>query len=43
LEFTKEWLQNHNVDWVAMEYDGIEHKLITDEMIDAAKIINRSA
>ena len=43
LEFTKEWLKNHNVDWVAMEYDGVEHKLIADEMIDAADIINQSA
>jgi phospholipase/carboxylesterase len=42
LEFTKDWLQNHNVDWVAMEYDGIEHKLIEDEMIDAAEIIKHS-
>lgn len=42
LEFTKEWLQNHNIDWVAMEYDGIEHKLIEDEMLDAAEIIRRS-
>ena len=41
LEFTKEWLQNHNVDWVAKEYDGIEHKLIEDEIVDAAKIIQR--
>jgi phospholipase/carboxylesterase len=39
LEFTKDWLQNHNIDWVALEYDGIEHKLIEDEMIDAAGII----
>lgn len=42
LEFTKEWLKSHNVDWVAMEYDGIEHKLIEEEMLDAAEIIKHS-
>jgi len=42
LEFTKDWLKNHNVDWVAMEYDGIEHKLIEEEMLDAAEIIKHS-
>ncbi len=43
LDFTKEWLEKHDVCWQAIEYDGIEHKLIEDEMRDAAEIINRSA
>lgn len=42
LEFTKEWLKKHNISWTAMEYDGIEHKLTEDEMLDAAEIINRA-
>lgn len=41
LEFTKEWLEKHNISWEALEYDGIEHKLTKDEMLDAAEIINR--
>ncbi len=41
LDFTKEWLDKHNIDWEAIEYDGIEHKLIEDEMKDAADIIQR--
>jgi len=43
LEFTKDWLERHDIVWEAIEYDGISHKLIEDEMIDAAEIINRSA
>jgi phospholipase/carboxylesterase len=43
LEFTKDWLQKHDISWEAIEYDGIEHNLIDEEMIDAAEIINRSA
>lgn len=41
LDFTKDWLDQHDIDWEAIEYDGIEHKLIEDEMEDAAEIINR--
>ncbi len=41
LDFTKNWLEKHDIDWAAIEYDGIEHKLIDDEMKDAASIINR--
>ena len=36
LDFTKEGLDRHAID-----YDGIEHRLIEDEMKDAAEIINR--
>lgn len=43
LSFTKDWLELHGVCWEAIEYDGISHKLIEDEMKDAAEIINRSA
>lgn len=43
LDFTKEWLETHGISWEAVEYDGIEHKLIEDEMEDAAEIIRRSA
>ena len=43
LAFTKEWLETHGVSWEAVEYHGIEHRLIEDEMEDAAEIINRSA
>jgi len=42
LEFTKEWLEEHNISWEALEYDGIEHKLTKAEMLDAAGIINRN-
>ena len=41
LDFTKDWLEKHNIDWEAIEYDGIEHRLIDEEMKDAASIINR--
>ncbi|MBP5698561.1 MAG: dienelactone hydrolase family protein [Alphaproteobacteria bacterium] len=41
LEFTKNWLANHHIAWTALEYEGIAHKLIIDEMLDAAKIINQ--
>ena len=41
LGFTKKWLDKYNVMWEAIEYDGIEHKLIEDEMFDAIDIINR--
>jgi len=41
LEFTKNWLEQHDISWEAVEYDGVAHKLIEDEMIDAAEIINR--
>lgn len=43
LAFTKKWLEAHDINWEAVEYEGIEHRLIEDEMEDAAKIINRSA
>ncbi|MCM1324675.1 MAG: alpha/beta hydrolase [Acetobacter sp.] len=43
LSFTKEWLETHGICWEAVEYDGIEHRLIEDEMEDAAEIIKRSA
>ncbi len=43
LNFTKEWLETHGIDWEAVEYHGIEHRLIDDEMEDAAEIINRTA
>lgn len=43
LEFTKDWLEQHDISWFAIEYDGIEHKLTEDEMKDAAEIINRTA
>lgn len=43
LDFTKEWLETHGIFWEAVEYDGIEHRLIEDEMVDAAEIIMRSA
>lgn len=42
LEFTKDWLEQHNISWTAIEYDGIEHKLTEEEMADAARIINYS-
>ncbi len=41
LKYTKTWLKEHNIDWESFEYDGIEHKLIDDEMFDASDIINR--
>ena len=40
LSYTKSWLDKHDVAWKAIEYDGIEHRLIEDEMADAADIIN---
>jgi len=43
LSFTKEWLETHGISWEAVEYHGIEHRLIEDEMEDAAEIIKRSA
>lgn len=43
LAFTKEWLEEHDINWEAVEYHGIEHRLIEDEMEDAAEIIMRSA
>ncbi len=43
LDFTKEWLETHGINWEAVEYDGIEHRLIEDEMEDAAEIIRRPA
>lgn len=43
LSFTKSWLDAHDISWEAIEYDGIEHKLIEEEMSDAAEIIQRSA
>lgn len=42
LDFTKDWLETHGISWEAVEYHGIEHKLIEDEMEDAAEIIMRS-
>ena len=42
LKYTKSWLDKHNIDWEAIEYSGIEHKITDDEMIDAATIINKS-
>ncbi|MBR2273389.1 MAG: dienelactone hydrolase family protein [Alphaproteobacteria bacterium] len=41
LDFTKKWLDNHHIAWTALEYDGIAHKLIIDEMLDAAHIISQ--
>ena len=43
LEFTKDWLEQHDIAWEAIEYDGVPHKLTEDEMLDAAEIINRCA
>ncbi len=43
LAFTKEWLEAHDISWEAVEYEGIEHRLIEDEMDDAAEIIKRTA
>lgn len=43
LGFTKKWLEAHDVSWEAIEYEGIAHKLIEDEMIDAAEIIARQS
>lgn len=43
LSFTKEWLEAHDISWEAVEYEGIEHRLIEDEMDDAAEIIKRTA
>jgi phospholipase/carboxylesterase len=41
LEFTKNWLDNHQVYWEALEYDALNHKLTEEEMDDAAEIITR--
>lgn len=41
LEFTKKWLKQQGVEWEAFEYDGLDHHLIEDEMVDAARIINK--
>lgn len=41
LDFTKKWLEQHHIAWTALEYEGIAHKLIIDEMLDAADIINQ--
>lgn len=43
LGFTKDWLEKHDIFWQAYEYDGIEHKLTSDEMEDAAEIILKQA
>lgn len=43
LDFTKDWLEKHDIFWEAYEYDGIEHKLTYDEMNDAAEIIAHQA
>lgn len=43
LSFTKDWLEAHDISWEAVEYEGIEHRLIEDEMADAAEIIKRTA
>lgn len=42
LKYTKSWLDKHNIAWESIEYDGVEHKIIDDEMIDVAMIINKS-
>lgn len=41
LEFTKDWLDKNNIYWEAFEYEGIEHKLIDEEMSDIVEIINK--
>lgn len=43
LGFTKEWLDNHDIFWEAVEYEGVNHKLTEEEMLDAAEAINRGA
>ena len=43
LDFTKSWLDKHDIFWEAIEYDGIEHKVIEEEIFDSIEIINRSA
>lgn len=43
LDFTKKWLEQHHIAWIALEYEGIAHKLIIDEMLDAADIINQQS
>ena len=43
LEYTKNWLDKHDISWEAIEYDDIEHYLIDDEMYDAIEIIKRKA
>ncbi|MBR5154337.1 MAG: dienelactone hydrolase family protein [Alphaproteobacteria bacterium] len=39
LEYTKDWLSSHDIDWESIEYDGIEHRLIDDEMFDTADFL----
>ena len=41
LDYTKNWLDKYNIFWEAVEYDGIEHRLIDDEMYDAIEVIKR--
>lgn len=43
LGFTKDWLEKHDIFWQSYEYDGIEHKLTSDEIKDAAEIILKQA
>ena len=40
LGYTKDWLSMHDIDWEAIEYEGIEHRLIDDEMFDTADFLN---
>ena len=41
LEFTKNWLDKNNIYWEAFEYEGVEHKLIDEEMSDIVEIITK--
>jgi len=41
LAYTKDWLNDHQIFWESTEYDGLDHKLIADEIDDAAEVINR--
>lgn len=43
LSYTKKWLDDNNIPWEAIEYDDITHELTEEEMLDAAKIINKIA
>ena len=43
LAFTKDWLDKNNIYWEAFEYEGIEHKLIDEEMSDIVDIINQAS
>ena len=43
LSYTKKWLDDNDIPWEAIEYNDITHELTEEEMLDAARIINKIA